>query len=46
MKGIIALACGLIFGIGLAMSGMTDTAKVIGFLDLFGHWILTFIILL
>ena len=39
MKGIIALACGLIFGIGLAMSGMTDTAKVIGFLDLFGHWI-------
>jgi uncharacterized protein len=39
MKGLIALACGLIFGIGLAMSGMTDTAKVIGFLDIFGDWV-------
>ena len=39
MRGLIALACGLIFGVGLAMSGMTDTAKVIGFLDVFGDWI-------
>jgi uncharacterized membrane protein YedE/YeeE len=39
LKGLIALACGLIFGVGLAMSGMTDTAKVIGFLDVFGDWI-------
>ena len=39
MKGLIALACGLIFGVGLAMSGMTDTAKVIGFLNVFGDWI-------
>ena len=39
MKGLIALACGLIFGVGLAMSGMTDTAKVIGFLDIFGEWV-------
>jgi uncharacterized membrane protein YedE/YeeE len=39
MKGIAALLCGTLFGIGLAVSGMTDTAKVLGFLDLFGDWI-------
>ena len=39
MKGLTALLCGLIFGVGLAMSGMTDTAKVIGFLDIFGQWV-------
>jgi len=39
MKGLTALLCGLIFGVGLAMSGMTDTAKVIGFLDIFGEWV-------
>ena len=39
MKGLTAFVCGLIFGIGLAMSGMTDTAKVIGFLDIFGQWV-------
>ena len=39
MKGIVALACGLLFGVGLALSGMTDTAKVLGFLDIFGAWV-------
>ena len=39
MKPLIGLLCGLIFGTGLAMSGMTDTAKVLGFLDLFGLWV-------
>ena len=39
MKGLAALACGLLFGAGLALSGMTDTAKVLGFLDLFGNWV-------
>ena len=29
---------GLIFGIGLIVSGMTDPGKVIGFLDLAGTW--------
>jgi uncharacterized membrane protein YedE/YeeE len=29
---------GLLFGIGLMLSGMTDPSKVIGFLDLFGSW--------
>ena len=29
---------GLLFGLGLILSGMTDPGKVIGFLDLFGSW--------
>ena len=29
---------GLLFGMGLILSGMTDPGKVIGFLDLFGLW--------
>lgn len=39
MKKIILLLTGTLFSFGLAMSGMTDTAKVIGFLDIFGNWI-------
>ena len=39
MKAIVGLLCGIVFGVGLAMSGMTDTAKVLGFLDITGHWI-------
>ena len=39
MKNLVALIAGLFFGIGLAASGMTDTAKVQGFLDLFGNWV-------
>lgn len=33
-----AWLAGLIIGIGLLISGMTNPAKVIGFLDLAGHW--------
>ncbi len=33
-----AYLAGLIFGVGLALAGMVDPAKVIGFLDLFGSW--------
>jgi uncharacterized membrane protein YedE/YeeE len=29
---------GLLFGVGLLLSGMTDPGKVLGFLDLFGAW--------
>ena len=29
---------GLVFGLGLMLSGMTDPAKVLGFLDLAGLW--------
>lgn len=34
----VALASGTIFGAGLALGGMTDPARVRGFLDLFGAW--------
>jgi len=33
-----AFAAGLVFGVGLLLSGMTDPGKVIGFLDLAGNW--------
>ncbi len=33
---IAALVAGALFGVGLAMSGMTDPDKVLGFLDFFG----------
>ncbi|CUA97209.1 DUF6691 family protein [Thiomonas bhubaneswarensis] len=35
---ILAFICGVIFGIGLLVSGMTDPAKVIAFLDIAGPW--------
>ena len=38
MKNIITLLAGLIFGLGLIISGMTNPAKVIGFLDITGRW--------
>lgn len=34
----VALAAGLLFGAGLTLGGMTDPARVRGFLDLFGAW--------
>lgn len=38
MKVWAAFASGLLFGAGLLVAGMTDPAKVIGFLDLAGRW--------
>ena len=38
MKILIGLMAGFIFGVGLVLSGMTNPSKVIGFLDIFGHW--------
>ncbi len=38
MKTLYALLAGLVFGIGLIVSGMADPAKVLGFLDLAGRW--------
>ena len=35
---ILIFVAGLIFGAGLAISGMTDPARVIGFLDVCGAW--------
>ncbi|OJY18605.1 MAG: hypothetical protein BGO98_31400 [Myxococcales bacterium 68-20] len=33
-----ALGAGMLFGVGLAIAGMTKPSKVVGFLDLFGSW--------
>ncbi len=38
MKFIAPFVLGLVFGIGLCVSGMNDPAKVLGFLDLAGRW--------
>jgi uncharacterized membrane protein YedE/YeeE len=38
MRLFSSLLCGLLFGAGLLISGMTQPAKVLGFLDIFGRW--------
>ncbi|HEY6124741.1 MAG TPA: DUF6691 family protein [Steroidobacteraceae bacterium] len=38
MRFLTALIAGLLFGAGLLVSGMTNPANVLGFLDLFGDW--------
>ena len=38
MHTLWGLVCGLIFGLGLVISGMSDPAKVLNFLDLAGRW--------
>ena len=38
MNKMISLVSGVIFGFGLTVSSMTNPAKVLGFLDLFGQW--------
>lgn len=38
MNAVLALASGLVFGLGLVVSGMVNPAKVLGFLDLAGAW--------
>ncbi|MGM0615564.1 MAG: DUF6691 family protein [Pseudomonadota bacterium] len=38
MKMVMGYVAGLLFGLGLAISGMTDPARVLGFLDIAGAW--------
>lgn len=39
MKALLsALVAGLIFGVGLCLSGMTDPKNILAFLDFSGHW--------
>lgn len=35
---VVALFSGILFSIGLGISGMTKPQKVIGFLDTLGEW--------
>jgi uncharacterized membrane protein YedE/YeeE len=37
-QNVTALASGVLFAIGLSLSGMTQPSKVIAFLDFTGHW--------
>ncbi|MBZ9559101.1 MULTISPECIES: DUF6691 family protein [unclassified Modicisalibacter] len=46
MKVVAGYLTGLLFGLGLAISGMTDPARVIGFLDVAGAWDPTLIFVL
>lgn len=38
MRILLSLLAGSLFGAGLLISGMTDTTKVQGWLDIFGNW--------
>ncbi|MGV8844592.1 MAG: DUF6691 family protein [Pseudomonas sp.] len=38
MRTLTAWLAGLLFGLGLLLSGMANPAKVLGFLDLAGNW--------
>ena len=38
LRNIAALACGIIFGVGLGVSQMTNPDKVLDFFDVFGAW--------
>lgn len=38
MKLVLALFAGVVFGTGIALSGMIDPAKVLNFFDLAGSW--------
>ncbi|GAB2788848.1 YeeE/YedE family protein [Halomonas shantousis] len=38
MKALMGYLAGLLFGLGLAIGGMTDPARVLGFLDVAGAW--------
>ena len=38
MQRVIEFVLGLLFGVGLLLSGMTDPGKVQGFLDVAGAW--------
>jgi len=37
-SNIVSFICGVLFSIGLIISGMTQPQKVVGFLDVFGEW--------
>jgi len=38
MRAVVSFLVGSLFGLGLLISGMTDTTKVQGWLDIFGNW--------
>lgn len=37
-RNLVIFTAGILFGLGLAVSGMTDPGRVVGFLDVTGAW--------
>jgi uncharacterized membrane protein YedE/YeeE len=37
-RAVVAGLCGFVFGVGLLLSGVTDPARVLAFLDFAGNW--------
>lgn len=37
-RAVFSFIAGLVFAVGLGISGMTQPTKVVGFLDVFGNW--------
>lgn len=46
MRFLVNLAIGFVFGVGLVVSGMSDPAKVLNFLDVTGQWDASLILVL
>ncbi len=46
LKNSIGLLVGVLFGFGLLISGMTDPVKVQGFLDVFGAWDISLVLVM
>src|SRR5438094_671582 len=38
MTAVVAFVSGVVFALGLGISGMTRPIKIVGFLDFFGNW--------
>ena len=45
-KIVVALVAGIIFGLGLCVSEMINPTRVIGFLDVFGRWDATLLLVM
>ncbi len=37
-QNLVALFCGLLFGLGLSLSQMSERERILGFLDIAGNW--------
>ena len=46
MEKLFVLISGLLFGAGVTISGMVNPMKVLNFMDIFGHWDATLILVM
>ena len=42
-QAVVSFICGVVFTLGLTIAGMTQPAKIVGFLDIFGNWDFTLV---